>query len=130
MLLAGIPSLLSGILLYEWEQQRKHSKAEEPEKEQKHAALVKGVEALLRDRLIIGMEECINKGCCTSRGRCGNPPLWQDEILYFNHGGQAIPLQEGENSFNLLYVPGEDAYMGTKYSRYPGRRIKLTEGRK
>lgn len=56
--------------------------------------------------------------------------LWQDEILYFNHGGQAIPLQDGENSFNLLYVPGEDAYMGTKYSRYPGRRIKLTEGRK
>ena len=63
-------------------------------------------------------------------GTLWKSPLWQDEILYFNHGGQAIPLQEGENSFNLLYVPGEDAYMGTKYSRYPGRRIKLTEGRK
>lgn len=63
-------------------------------------------------------------------GTLWKSPLWQDEILYFNHGGQAIPLQEGENSFNLLYVPGEDAYMGTKYSRYPGRRIKLTEGKK
>lgn len=62
-------------------------------------------------------------------GTLWKSPLWQDEILYFNHGGQAIPLQEGENSFNLLYVPGEDVYMGTKYSRYPGRCIKLTEGR-
>lgn len=60
-------------------------------------------------------------------GRLWESALWKDEILYFNHGGQAIPLQEGENSFCMIYVPGEDAYVGTKYSRYPGRRVKLME---
>ncbi len=94
MLLAGIPSLLSGILLYEWEQQRKHSKAEETEKEQKHAALVKGVEALLRDRLIIGMEECINKGCCTSRGRCGNPLCGRTRSCISTMGARRFPCRK------------------------------------
>lgn len=87
IILAGIPSLLSGILLYEWKQQRKQSKKEETEKEQKHAALVKGVEALLRDRLIIGMEECIAKGYA---------PISTVEILgsmytaYHNLGGNGL----------------------------------------
>lgn len=87
MILAGIPSLLSGILLFEWKQQRAQSKKEETEKEQKHAALVKGVEALLRDRLIIGMEGCIAKGYA---------PISTVEILgsmytaYHNLGGNGL----------------------------------------
>lgn len=56
MILAGIPSLLSGILLFEWKQQRAQSKKEETEKEQKHAALVTGVVAMLRDRIIDAMD--------------------------------------------------------------------------
>ena len=87
MLLAGVPSLLSGILLYEWKQQRNQSKIEETEKEQKRVALVKGVEALLRDRLIIGMEDCITKEYA---------PISTVEILvsmymaYLNLGGNGI----------------------------------------
>ena len=52
ILLAGVPSLFSGILLYEWKQQRKRIKEQEDEKEVRNEALVKGVQALLRDRLI------------------------------------------------------------------------------
>lgn len=87
MLLAGIPSLLSGILLYEWKQQRAQNAKEETEKEQKHSALVKGVEALLRDRLIIGMDECIAKGYA---------PISTVEIMgsmymaYHNLGGNGL----------------------------------------
>lgn len=62
ILLAGVPSLFSGILLYEWKQQRKRIKEQEDEKEVRNGALVKGVQALLRDRLITGMETCLEKG--------------------------------------------------------------------
>jgi len=62
ILLAGVPSLFSGILLYEWEQQRKRIKEQENEKEVRNEALVKGVQALLRDRLISGMETCLERG--------------------------------------------------------------------
>ena len=62
ILLAGVPSLFSGILLYEWKQQRKRIKEQEDEKEVRNEALVKGVQALLRDRLITGMETCLEKG--------------------------------------------------------------------
>ena len=62
ILLAGVPSLFSGILLYEWKQQRKRIKEQEDEKEVRNEALVKGVQALLRDRLITGMETCLKKG--------------------------------------------------------------------
>jgi hypothetical protein len=44
ILLAGVPSLFSGILLYEWEQQRKRIKEQENEKEVRNEALVKGVQ--------------------------------------------------------------------------------------
>lgn len=87
ILLAGVPSLLSGILLYEWKQQRAQNAKEETEKEQKHSALVKGVEALLRDRLIIGMDECIAKGYA---------PISTVEIMgsmymaYHNLGGNGL----------------------------------------
>lgn len=62
ILLAGVPSLFSGILLYEWKQQRKRIKDQEDEKEVRNEAFVKGVQALLRDRLITGMETCLEKG--------------------------------------------------------------------
>ena len=87
ILLAGEPSLLSGILLYEWKQQRAQNAKKETEKEQKHSALVKGVEALLRDRLIIGMDECIAKGYA---------PISTVEIMgsmymaYHNLGGNGL----------------------------------------
>lgn len=79
--------MLSGILLYEWKQQRAQNAKEETEKEQKHSALVKGVEALLRDRLIIGMDECIAKGYA---------PISTVEIMgsmymaYHNLGGNGL----------------------------------------
>lgn len=64
-------------------------------------------------------------GALDVTGTLWKSELWQDELLYFNHGGQAAPLYEGGNHFSLIYVPGEDAYVGSKYSRYVGRRIKL-----
>lgn len=71
----------------------------------------------------------IRNGALEVEGNLKKSDLWRDEIIYFNHGGQAAPLHEGSNRFSLIYVPGEDAYVGTKYSRYVGRRIEL-EGRK
>ena len=56
ILLAGVPSLFSGILLYEWKQQRKRIKEQEIEKQIRNESLVK------RDRLITGMETCLEKG--------------------------------------------------------------------
>lgn len=85
-LAAALSSLFSGILLYEWKQQRTQSK-EEASQEQKHEALVKGVEALLRDRLIFGMDDCIAKGCA---------PISTVEIMgsmymaYHNLGGNGL----------------------------------------
>ena len=102
MLLAGVPSLLSGILLYEWKQQRNQSKIEEPEKEQKRVALVKGVEALLRDRLIIGMEDCITKEYA---------PISTVEILvsmymaYHNLGGNGIVTEVYKKFIRLPHIP-------------------------
>ncbi len=86
-LAAALSSLFSGILLYEWKQQRTQSKEEEASQEQKHEALVKGVEALLRDRLIFGMDDCIAKGCA---------PISTVEIMgsmymaYHNLGGNGL----------------------------------------
>lgn len=102
MLLAGVPSLLSGILLYEWKQQRNQSKIEEIEKEQKRVALVKGVEALLRDRLIIGMEDCITKEYA---------PISTVEILvsmymaYHNLGGNGIVTEVYKKFIRLPHIP-------------------------
>lgn len=102
MLLAGVPSLLSGILLYEWKQQRNQSKIEATEKEQKRVALVKGVEALLRDRLIIGMEDCITKEYA---------PISTVEILvsmymaYHNLGGNGIVTEVYKKFIRLPHIP-------------------------
>ena len=102
MLLAGVPSLLSGILLYEWKQQRNQSKIEETEKEQKRVALVIGVEALLRDRLIIGMEDCITKEYA---------PISTVEILvsmymaYHNLGGNGIVTEVYKKFIRLPHIP-------------------------
>lgn len=102
MLLAGVPSLLSGILLYEWKQQRNQSKIEETEKEQKRVVLVKGVEALLRDRLIIGMEDCITKEYA---------PISTVEILvsmymaYHNLGGNGIVTEVYKKFIRLPHIP-------------------------
>lgn len=58
-------------------------------------------------------------------GRLWKSELWQDEPLYFNHGGQAVRLDPGVNHINLVYVPGEQAYVGNIRSRYVGRMIDL-----
>lgn len=102
MILAGIPSLLSGILLFEWKQQRAQSKKEETEKEQKHAALVKGVEALLRDRLLNGIEESLANGYV---------PLSKAEALnsmylaYHNLGGNGIVTESYKRFLALPHTP-------------------------
>ena len=58
-------------------------------------------------------------------GRLWKSELWQDEPLYFNHGGQAVLLDPGVNHINMVYVPGEQAYVGNIRSRYVGRMIDL-----
>ena len=73
--------------MYEWEQQRKRIKEQGNEKEVRNEALVKGVQALLRDRLITGMETCLDKGYA---------PINTVEIMgsmyaaYCNLGGNGI----------------------------------------
>lgn len=73
--------------MYEWGQQRKRIKEQENEKEVRNEALVKGVQALLRDRLITGMETCLDKGYA---------PINTVEIMgsmyaaYCNLGGNGI----------------------------------------
>lgn len=58
-------------------------------------------------------------------GRLWQSELWQDEPLFFNHGGQAVLLTPGLNHLNLVYVSGEQAYVGNIRSRYIGRMIDL-----
>ncbi len=58
-------------------------------------------------------------------GRLWQSKLWKDEPLYFNHGGQAVRLNPGVNHIDLVYVPGEQAYVGNIRSRYVGRMIDL-----
>ena len=50
--------------------------------------------------------------------------FWKDDI-YFNHAGQSFKLQDGLNTINFRYVPGEMAYIGTQNCRYKGRMIDL-----
>lgn len=51
--------------------------------------------------------------------------LWKQETLYFNYAGQTIALSEGNNQISCIYVPNENAYIGAKYSRYPGRCVQI-----
>lgn len=57
-----LASFLSGILLYKWKQQASAEQMEKEQQEKKHEALVNGVVAMLRDRLIQAMDEHITDG--------------------------------------------------------------------
>lgn len=57
-----LASLLSGILLFEWKKRATAETKEKEEREKKHEALVNGVVAMLRDRLIQAMDEHITEG--------------------------------------------------------------------
>ena len=68
LILTGISSVLSGvlsgILLWKFKQRTVAEKAEKDEAEKKHTALVQGVVAMLRDRLIDVMDYHIDAGWC------------------------------------------------------------------
>lgn len=57
-----LASFLSGVLLYKWKQQASAEQMEKEQQEKKHEALVNGVVAMLRDRLIQAMDEHITDG--------------------------------------------------------------------
>ena len=67
--LAGLSTLLSGILLFEYKKRATIDTAQRAEQEQKHEALVQGVVAMLRDRLIDTMDHHIEAGWVPVQGR-------------------------------------------------------------
>ena len=94
-ILAGLSPLLSGILLYEYKKQSAKNKIEDQMREQQHAALVGGVEALLRDRLLHGMEEGLANGYA---------PISM-YLAYHNLGGNGIVTETYKRFMALPHVP-------------------------
>lgn len=62
ILLSGLSSLLTGILLYKFRERNEADKKERTEQQKKHEALAMGVVAMLRDRLIDTMDYHIKAG--------------------------------------------------------------------
>lgn len=82
-----LASFLSGVLLYKWKQQATAEKKDKEERAIKHEALVNGVVAMLRDRLLQAMDEHIADGYA---------PIHRAEVItkmyvaYHNLGGNDI----------------------------------------
>ena len=101
-ILAGLSPLLSGILLYEYRKQSAKNKIEDQMREQQHAALVGGVEALLRDRLLHGMEEGLANGYAPiSKAESLNSMY----LAYHNLGGNGIVTETYKRFMALPHVP-------------------------
>lgn len=106
LILTGISSVLSGvlsgILLWKFKQR---TVAEKDEAEKKHTALVQGVVAMLRDRLIDVMDYHIDAGWC---------PVHKVEVInkmylsYHDLGGNDIVSKTYQRFVNLPHQPGDD----------------------
>lgn len=106
ILLAGIPSLLSGILLYEYKRQTSDRENEQEEKLKRHDAVVKGVEALLRDRLIQGLEFNLSQGYATISTVEAFTMMYS---AYSDLGGNGIVTHMYKSFLELPHVnPDED----------------------
>ena len=109
LILTGISSVLSGvlsgILLWKFKQRTVAEKAEKDEAEKKHTALVQGVVAMLRDRLIDVMDYHIDTGWC---------PVHKGEVInkmylsYHDLGGNDIVSKTYQRFVNLPHQPGDD----------------------
>lgn len=101
-----LASFLSGILLYKWKQQAIADRKEEEERKIKHEALVNGVVAMLRDRLIQAMDEHITDGYA---------PIHRAEVItkmytaYHDLGGNDIVSATYAKFMGLPHQKEDDA---------------------
>lgn len=112
LILTGISSVLSGvlsgILLWKFKQRTVAEKAEKDEAEKKHTALVQGVVAMLRDRLIDVMDYHIDAGWC---------PVHKVEVInkmylsYHDLGGNDIVSKTYQRFVNLPHQPGDGEHV-------------------
>lgn len=112
LILTGISSVLSGvlsgILLWKFKQRTVVEQAEKDEAEKKHTALVQGVVAMLRDRLIDVMDYHIDAGWC---------PVHKVEVInkmylsYHDLGGNDIVSKTYQRFVNLPHQPGDGEHV-------------------
>ena len=112
LILTGISSVLSGvlsgILLWKFKQRTVAEKAEKDEAEKKHTALVQGVVAMLRDRLIDVMDYHIDAGWC---------PVHKVEVIikmylsYQDLGCNDIVSKTYQRFVNLPHQPGDGEHV-------------------
>ncbi|WP_432642719.1 hypothetical protein [Acidaminococcus sp.] len=104
-LLAGASPLLSGILLFEYRKRANADAQNRVAQEQKHEALVQGVVAMLRDRLIDTMDHHIEAGWV---------PVHKAEAIhrmytsYHNLGGNDIVTKTYQQFILLPHHQGGD----------------------
>ncbi len=104
-LLAGASPLLSGILLFEYRKRANADAQNRAAQEQKHEALVQGVVAMLRDRLIDTMDHHIEAGWV---------PVHKAEAIhrmymsYHNLGGNDIVTKTYQRFILLPHHQGDD----------------------
>lgn len=108
-----LPSVISGILLYEWQSQKEKKEKQEVEKKveqdefrKTHLAIVKGVEALLRDRLLASIETCLSNGYVTIATLEVLTSMFE---AYQSLGGNGIVHQMFNRLIKLPHVPPGDA---------------------
>jgi len=100
-----LASFLSGVLLYKWKQRASAEQKEKEQQEKKHEALVNGVVAMLRDRLIQAMDEHINDGFV---------PVHRAEVItkmytaYHDLGGNDIVSATYGQFMKLPHQNGDD----------------------
>lgn len=104
--LAAASPVLSGILLFEYRKRANADEQQRAEQEKKHEALVQGVVAMLRDRLIDTMDQHIEAGWV---------PLHKAEavnkmyVSYHNLGGNDIVTQTYQKFTLLPHHQGDDS---------------------
>lgn len=101
-----LASFLSGVLLYEWKLRVSADQVAREKQEKKHEALVNGVVAMLRDRLIQVMDEHITDGFA---------PVHRAEVItkmytaYHDLGGNDIVSATYTQFMKLPHHQGDDS---------------------
>lgn len=100
--LPSLSSLLSGILLYKFKELRTEGSKEQAERAKKHEALVDGVVAMLRDRLIDVMDYYLSLGWVPHHKAEAVNKMY---LAYHGLGGNDIVTQTYRQFTTLPHAP-------------------------